>query len=231
MLGTIQRRANDLGLPEKAVILTFDDGPVPHGQTAALLDVLKAAGVSAGFCLVGRRLRGNEGLVRRIHEEGHLIVNHGQLHRLPDQMSDDELRRDLEAFDQSVRRALDVDEWKSRFFRPPGGRWSRRVERLVHDSGRRLMPITFFAWDMFPFPYRRHLVLAGLLASLRRNRGGVFMLHEAMVPLTGERDPAPDRNARAWVVDAIESFIARAKAEGFRFIPPQALDSGRSPRP
>ena len=57
------------------VALTFDDGPWPE-STTVILDILQAAYVRAAFFVIGRYVQRWPELVRRMHEEGHLIGNH-----------------------------------------------------------------------------------------------------------------------------------------------------------
>lgn len=57
------------------VALTFDDGP-RSSTTGPLLDGLALREVPATFFLVGNRIPGNEGLVRRMAAEGHQIGIH-----------------------------------------------------------------------------------------------------------------------------------------------------------
>jgi peptidoglycan/xylan/chitin deacetylase (PgdA/CDA1 family) len=214
MFFTIQRSRKLLAIPENTVVLTFDDGPIPCGQSMELLDLLAAEQVRAGFCLVGRRIPGNEEIVQRIHADGHLIINHGDHHRMPNRFTDAEFHQDLADFDQRVAEALSLPGWASQTFRPPGGVWNQRLSRLL-EGERALMPLSYFAWDVFPFPFRERIILAGMLADLRRNKGGLYLLHETNVPLNGEILPAPPRNDRPWLVPLIKEFIATAKAEGF----------------
>src|SRR4029077_24136 len=60
---------------ERAVSLTFDDGPDPT-WTSLILDVLKRDGIKASFFIVGSRAELYPDLVRRIVEEGHELGNH-----------------------------------------------------------------------------------------------------------------------------------------------------------
>ena len=54
------------------IALTFDDGP--HSvYTEKLLDGLKERDIRATFFLIGKNIEGNEDVVKRIQEEGHLI--------------------------------------------------------------------------------------------------------------------------------------------------------------
>ena len=88
--------------------LTFDDGPGP--DTAALLDVLKAAGVRATFFLLGRNLEeapwcGDPARARalavRAAREGHVLGNHTWSHQRPEHWR--ELPADLKRGEAAVR--------------------------------------------------------------------------------------------------------------------------------
>lgn len=71
---TIQQLRDDT----KPVALTFDDGP--HENTLKILDVLKAYNVKATFFVIGKAIAGNETILKRIVDEGHLIGNHSYSH-------------------------------------------------------------------------------------------------------------------------------------------------------
>ena len=60
------------------IYLTFDDGP--NWKTGKLLDVLKKHQVKATFFILGKNIKGNEHLIRRIVADGHLIALHGMTH-------------------------------------------------------------------------------------------------------------------------------------------------------
>jgi peptidoglycan/xylan/chitin deacetylase (PgdA/CDA1 family) len=75
--GPVVCRGDRGGLPR--VALTFDDGPHPEA-TPRILDQLTHAGARATFFLVGMHAQQWPHLVRRIHDEGHLIGNHSFAH-------------------------------------------------------------------------------------------------------------------------------------------------------
>lgn len=64
---------------DKVISLTFDDGPDPM-ITPRVLDLLEEYDVKAAFFLVGKNIEGNEALVQRMVEEGHVIGNHSYSH-------------------------------------------------------------------------------------------------------------------------------------------------------
>ena len=68
-----------LGLKDREVVLTFDDGPSP-ATTPRVLDALKAQCVHATFFLVGRRTEADPELARRELAEGHTIGHHSMTH-------------------------------------------------------------------------------------------------------------------------------------------------------
>lgn len=223
MKGMIQQSRRSLGIPDKTVSITFDDGPVPNQQTNDLLDILEAEQVVAGFCLVGARIPGNESVVKRIFNSGHVIVNHGYSHLIPNRLSDAEFLEDIKNFDRAVGDAVSIPDWTSQYYRPPGGQQSERLLRLLEQSQHVIMPMSFFAWDVFPIPWQKKLILAALLKDLKKNQGGLYMLHEATVPLSGEKIPIPPRDNRAWMVELIGDFITAAKQDDFRFVSPAEI--------
>src|SRR5581483_5289633 len=65
---------------DRAVALTFDDGPNPDA-TPLILDALRDRGVKATFFILGRHAEQWPALVKRVADEGHSIANHGYFHR------------------------------------------------------------------------------------------------------------------------------------------------------
>jgi peptidoglycan/xylan/chitin deacetylase (PgdA/CDA1 family) len=65
--------------PGPRVALTFDDGPSPQ-LTPYILDVLAAKRVPATFFLQGDHSEQHPELVRRVHDEGHVVANHAWDH-------------------------------------------------------------------------------------------------------------------------------------------------------
>lgn len=63
----------------KIAYLTFDDGP-SRAYTPKILDVLKAHHAKATFFITGANIAGNEALLRRERDEGHIVGNHQWQH-------------------------------------------------------------------------------------------------------------------------------------------------------
>lgn len=64
---------------ERAVYLTFDDGPIPE-VTPGVLDILDRYGVKATFFMVGDNVRKHPREFEMVKERGHRIGNHTYNH-------------------------------------------------------------------------------------------------------------------------------------------------------
>ena len=76
--GTVRLNIGESGIGEKAIALTFDDGPSDY--TEELLDGLEEYEASVTFFVIGSKAEKNPGIVERAHREGHLIGNHTYSH-------------------------------------------------------------------------------------------------------------------------------------------------------
>ena len=132
-LFTILRRSvRKVGLKPGQIALTFDDGPNDEEQaTKNVLDVLHRHSVKAGFCLVGKQVRRQKALVRRMYHSGHLLINHTQTHIHPMRQKAVELHREIAACDVEIARALNQPDYESKFFRSPFGIVTPAVRRVL----------------------------------------------------------------------------------------------------
>ncbi|OCA83373.1 transposase [Bacillus sp. FJAT-27225] len=63
----------------KKIVLSFDDGPDP-AYTSQILDILKKNNIKGTFFIVGENALKHQGLVKRMHDEGHEIGSHTFTH-------------------------------------------------------------------------------------------------------------------------------------------------------
>lgn len=117
-------------LPDKIVLLTFDDGPHTV-YTPAILDILKENGVHAIFFQVGRNLGTvnngvvihghNEPIVSRLLQEGHAVGNHSFTHPIMPKLDSENIMHEIA--DTQALIDIMVPEGAGRMggFRPPYG--------------------------------------------------------------------------------------------------------------
>lgn len=108
----------------KMVALTFDDGPHKI-YTAELLDGLKERHVPVTFFLMGKNIEGNEDLVKRMKQEGHLIGNHSYSHVELTKRKENMACDDIDYTGQMIE---DIVGSKPQYLRPPYGAWNEDLE-------------------------------------------------------------------------------------------------------
>src|ERR1022692_882269 len=79
-IGTMQY-PETLPLQDHEVVLTFDDGPLPHNSNQ-ILEILASQCVKATFFTVGRMAQGYPEGVRKLVAAGHSVGTHSQNHPL-----------------------------------------------------------------------------------------------------------------------------------------------------
>jgi peptidoglycan/xylan/chitin deacetylase (PgdA/CDA1 family) len=184
------------------VAITFDDGPLP-GTTDRILDALGEAGVRAAFFVIGKHARQWPALVRRMHEEGHLVGSHSHDHLHTGLFRRyhywrDELRRADDAIAEIIGR-------RPAMFRPPMGYKHWHLMNAAADVGQSVVTWSLRALDVKPTP--ADVISRRLLG---RARGGdVMLLHDG-------NDPCLKAYDRAGTRDAVRPLIDVLRQQGLR---------------
>lgn len=182
----------------RQVALTFDDGPLP-GTTDPILDTLGEAGVRAAFFVIGQHVRRHPALVRRIHEEGHLVCNHSDEHLHAG------LLRRYRYWSAELRRAddaiADVIGKRPAIMRPPMGFKHWHIMNAAADAGHAVVTWSRRARDVRPTSP------AVIIERLSRGaRGGdVMVLHDGNDPRLRPHDRAGTRDAVRPLIDMLRS--------------------------
>lgn len=190
---------------DKAIALTFDDGPWEN-STAAILDILRDHGAVATFFTVGQRISG-EGvdLVKREYAEGHQICTHTWDHASGSGqgvnlgfMTADEQRTEIEKGRQAIADATGAEA--NRIMRAPGGNFSLDVWRNVED-----LIDADIGWDIDTLDWKRPGA-ATIAARIKgATPGDIILMH----------DGGGDRLQTA---EALRDALPYLKDQGFRFV-------------
>lgn len=116
---------------DKFVYLTFDNG-YEAGYTAKLLDILKQNNVKAAFFITGHYLNSQPELVERMIKEEHIVGNHTVNHYSLSDLSDDELKKEIQKLHTAV---YDKFGYEMKYIRPPKGEFSQRTLALTKGLG------------------------------------------------------------------------------------------------
>ncbi len=195
------RTVRRLATHDRAVALTFDDGPNP-AATPLVLDALAARGVKATFFILGRHAERWPDLVARATAEGHAIANHGYFHRKLHFRSPAYVRNDLELGTGAIVKA---GAPTPRFFRAPHGFRSPWVTYIARTLGQRTVGWSLGVWDS---------ARPGVEEIARRTvegatPGSILLLHDG-----DGYDPDGDRMQTA---QAVPLLVDRLLDRGYRF--------------
>lgn len=157
----------------KVVALTFDDGPDP-ANTSVVLDVLKKYKVPGTFFCIGKKVRENPDVVKRMVAEGHLVGNHSYSHTgtLPCFM-----RRKMMGELQETQQVIEEVTGKPcSLYRPPFGVTNPVVSAAVKHLG-----YTVIGWSIRSFDTRgekTERVFRRIVKQLKP--GAVILLHDRL---------------------------------------------------
>jgi peptidoglycan/xylan/chitin deacetylase (PgdA/CDA1 family) len=205
--------------------LSFDDGPNPiDNTTARLLDALLQEGVRGAFCVCGKCVRNAPELVHRMKIEGHMVVNHSYSHQPLAAFSERALEKEIDDCDAVIADAVRMPSYKTQFFRSACGWRTPALDHVLARLQKQLLPITDFGFDTNMTRHTYPKWVDRTLQAARRDRGGIFVLHDGRLRFWGEPRYDPrDRDSsayRGWVPEAAAMLIQRCRAEGFRFLEP-----------
>lgn len=114
--GVIRLNIGESGIGEKAIALTFDDGPSDY--TEELLDGLDEYGAVVSFFVIGSKAEKNPEIVKRAYDSGHLIGNHTYSHIDFYKSSLSEIEEDIAKGEEAIKAIIGK---KPLFLRAPYG--------------------------------------------------------------------------------------------------------------
>ncbi|MDR3118155.1 MAG: polysaccharide deacetylase family protein [Mediterranea sp.] len=151
---------------EKAVYLTFDDGPIP-GITPWVLDVLDRSGIKATFFMVGDNVCKYPDTFRMVVERGHRIGNHTFNH--------------IRGFGFSTRSYLENTDkanetMKTDLFRPPHGRMRWGQYHLLRKHYKIVM------WDLVTRDYSKRVNKEQVFEIVKKytRNGSIITFHDSL---------------------------------------------------
>jgi peptidoglycan/xylan/chitin deacetylase (PgdA/CDA1 family) len=158
---------------ERAVALTFDDGPSPT-DTLRVLSILQRLHARATFFVIGFLVEAYPDVVRREHRAGMAIGNHTYNHP------------EVPPFNQLPRRLLDAEialgakslariGIATRLLRPPAGSTSATVVRAAEASDERVV-----LWSVDPVDWRSGVTAAEIKQRVLSavQPGSIVLLHD-----------------------------------------------------
>ena len=151
---------------ERAVYLTFDDGPIPE-TTPFILKTLAEFGVHATFFMVGDNVRKHPELYDQIVAAGHQVGNHTFNHW-------GGFKHTTRSYSENVQKANDLIH--SHLFRPPHG-WMRWEQYFWVGRKYRIV-----MWDLVTRDYSKWMTADDIVANVKRyaRNGSIITFHDSL---------------------------------------------------
>lgn len=177
---------------DKLIALTFDDGP--GANTAKLLDGLKKRGAHCTFFVVGQYAKYYPATIKQCYEDGHQIASHSYTHAWLTDLSDSEIRSEMQKTSDAVSAAIGCN--LTLMVRPPYGAYNSHVLDVLgvpafywsDDSG------DWWSGATADSVYNNTIKTAG--------DGDILLLHDS----------------HSWSCEAAIRIVDKLQAEGYEFV-------------
>ena len=159
-------------MPEKSVVLTFDDGPIPP-YTDKVLDLLKKHNAKATFFVIGRNVDNFCPLLQRVAKEGHEIANHTYTHpALPRRSAQSQLA-EMEKAQKAIVNCVG-EKHLPFWFRSPFGEQNSTTLKMAHSLG---LNTALWTIDTKDWQYRNNADIVAAKA-LKSQGQDIILFHD-----------------------------------------------------
>lgn len=133
-----------------------------------MLDILREKGVKTTFFVGGMWVAENDGLLKKIYDEGHEIGNHGYHHKDHKTLSDSRCREEIEVTHKLVKEIIGVD---MNLFAPPSGSYCDKTVSIAEELGYRTI-----MWSLDTIDWRDKNAETIFGRATKKIRGGDLVL-------------------------------------------------------
>ena len=174
----------------KLIALTFDDGP--NHNTNRVLDILKKYNIKATFFLIGRNIKGNENIIKKMNELNMEIGNHTYSHKLLTTQKEKTIKEEIDKTDTIIYNIINK---KPIFIRPSYGTYNNKIKKIINR------PI--ITWSIDPEDWKYHNSKRIYNSVINKvNDGDIILLHDIY-------------NATA---NSLELIIPKLLNDGYQFV-------------
>jgi len=199
----------NIDLPNKAIALTFDDGPDPI-YTDMILDVLKEKDVKATFFLIGSKMKRYPNVTERIFNEGHCLANHTYTHINLEKTLYKEIYNSISKT-ETVLQGVCGESLK--IFRPPWGKITLEEKDKLKKDGFKVV-----LWDVNSKDFRSNItvneIINNVMAGIGNNK--IVLFHDS---------DYLGKASRKNTVLALPQIIDLLQEMGYRFVTIDEMDN------
>lgn len=179
---------------EKAIALTFDDGPDPR-YTPVIVSELQKYGAKGTFFVIGSKAQRHLDLIKLLDQSGNEIGNHTFSHRLTRRLQPSEIIN----CDDII---YSITHKHTLLFRPPGGYISKEIIDSASETKER---VVMWSWDEDSRDWSK----PGVQKIVRRvidhlHPGDIILFHDG-------------GGNRRQTIEALPIILEGIKEQGYRF--------------
>jgi peptidoglycan-N-acetylglucosamine deacetylase len=163
----------DIPNNENKIYLTFDDGPTPDVTEWVLAELKKNQAKATFFC-IGKNIKNNPELFKKIIEDGHIVGNHTYNHLNGWRTNTDDYLSNS-SFCQST--IYNLQSVKHKLFRPPYGKLKRSQSKKLRQLGYKII-----MWDVLSADFDQNITPEKCLENVVQNvvSGSVIIFHDSL---------------------------------------------------
>ncbi|MEH7095749.1 polysaccharide deacetylase family protein [Neobacillus vireti] len=189
---------NEVSTSQKAVAITFDDGPNPS-YTPEVLDIFAKAEGKATFFMIGEQMEKNPDIVRQVAEQGHEIGNHTFSHPKLSELSPADCLLEIERNEKIIQELTGQPPF---VFRPPYLDYNNDTISILKGKGYPMIGALNMEAQDWEQPGVEHILSAS--RKCVRN-GSILIFHD------GYGD-------RSQTIQAVKKLVFELKSGGYQLL-------------
>ena len=150
----------------KLIALSFDDGP--NYNTSLVIDTLLKYNVTATFFVMGKNIKGNEKVIKKLYENNMEIGNHTYSHLLLTKYKEDKIKEEIENTNKLV---YEIVKTYPTLFRPSYGSLNKKVKEISD------MPIILWNIDTLDWKYKNSNKISKRIIDKVKD-GDIILMHD-----------------------------------------------------
>lgn len=182
---------------KKQVALSFD-AAWGNEDTSEILDILKQHEVTVTFFMTGEWVENYPDDVKQIAALGHDLGNHSESHLQMSQLSEEEIRQEIQSVHDRVKELTGIE---MNLFRPPYGDYDDELVTTVRDMGYQCVQWNVDSLDWKD--YGADSIVKTVCNHKNLCNGSIILMH----------------NGAKYTPEALEAVITGLKAQGYELVP------------
>ncbi|NOU92393.1 polysaccharide deacetylase family protein [Paenibacillus sp. LMG 31456] len=189
------------GADEKKVALTFDDGPDDQ-TTPAVLDILNTYKVKGSFFFIGKQVNPYMDVVKRVYDNGHLVLNHSFNHDDYTKLDANQIHADMKKTEDAIRAVIGKTP---AIMRTPYGATNHKVLTAVKQEG---VTVVLWSIDTLDWSQKESDNIVNNVISNVRN-GDIILMHTSKKQTVN--------------IEALPKIIEQLQKKGFSIVDLETL--------